>query len=171
MRRLTGYRSSVTTFDRARQVSAAEVARKAGIQLRKHGNRFWSCCPAHSEKTPSCCFFPDGRWWCFGCHQGGDAIDLFAVLYRVTKKEAAERLSAGDYVQNLPDRKQLPLKSDYLSGRDREGYSWGQLCTLKHRASEIMETAQGDDLWNTLKIRSEIENRLDQILEDELWNH
>lgn len=160
----------MTVYERARLVSAAEVAQKAGIPLKKRGDRLWCCCPVHLEKTASCVFYPDGKWYCHGCHSGGDAIDLFARLHGCSKLEAAKRLSAGDYAQRLPDCKQTPRKNIFLSGHDSDGFSWGQLCILRHAATEIMETVQGDDFWKALKIRTEIDNRLEEIWEMDEWN-
>ena len=65
-----------------------DVALREGIRLRQKGSRAWACCPLHGEKTPSLCFYPDGRWYCFGCHRGGDAVDFLAAL-RGSKKKAS----------------------------------------------------------------------------------
>ena len=32
--------------------------------------------PDHDDETPSFYIYPLGRWWCYGCGRGGDAIDL-----------------------------------------------------------------------------------------------
>lgn len=44
------------------------------VQLKRTGNTYSCCCPFHSEKTPSCHFYPNGSFYCFGCHVGGDVI-------------------------------------------------------------------------------------------------
>ena len=47
------------------------------VQLRKSGYRFVGCCPFHQEKTPSFYVSPQtGRFKCFGCGEGGDAISF-----------------------------------------------------------------------------------------------
>ncbi len=47
------------------------------VQLQKKGNRYWACCPFHSEKTPSFSVSPDRQmYYCFGCHKGGGAISF-----------------------------------------------------------------------------------------------
>lgn len=69
-------------------LDASAVARNAGIELRSKGSRLWACCPLHGEKTPSMCFFPDGRYHCFGCGADGDAADLYSALHGVPLAEA-----------------------------------------------------------------------------------
>ena len=72
-----------TPFPLARRISAADVARREGLHLRRRGAKEWACCPLHGEKTASLCFYEDGRWYCFGCHRHGDAVDLYAALQQV----------------------------------------------------------------------------------------
>lgn len=51
------------------------------VSLKKKGNRYWGCCPFHSEKTASFSVTPDkGLFYCFGCHAGGD---IFAFLMKI----------------------------------------------------------------------------------------
>jgi len=84
-----------SVFDLIRgRVSALDVAERAGLALKRRGSRSWACCPLHGEKTPSLCFYEDGGWHCFGCHEGGDAVALYAALYRLPMGEAARRLAA-----------------------------------------------------------------------------
>ena len=45
------------------------------------GRRLTVCCPFHGEKTPSCVFYPDNSWHCFGCgSHGKGAIDFVMEL-------------------------------------------------------------------------------------------
>lgn len=49
----------------------------AYVPLQKKGNRYWGCCPFHSEKTPSFSVSPErDMYYCFGCHKGGSAISF-----------------------------------------------------------------------------------------------
>ncbi|MDH3225736.1 MAG: DNA primase [Thermoleophilia bacterium] len=46
------------------------------IQLARRGGRWWGPCPFHDETAPSFCLLPDeSRYYCFGCHESGDALD------------------------------------------------------------------------------------------------
>lgn len=64
------------------------VARSAGLEVQRRGSRWFASSPFRNERTPSLCFFPDGRWHDFGGGQSGDAADLYAALHGVTLGEA-----------------------------------------------------------------------------------
>jgi DNA primase len=58
------------------------------------GTRMKGLCPFHQEKTPS--FTVDSArrlWHCFGCSQGGDAIDFLMKQETLSFTEAVERLA------------------------------------------------------------------------------
>jgi DNA primase len=58
------------------------------------GTRMKGLCPFHQEKTPS--FTVDSTrslWHCFGCSQGGDAIDFLMKQETLSFTEAVERLA------------------------------------------------------------------------------
>lgn len=69
----------------------------------KVGRGGMMCCPIHGEKTPSMKVYDDIRrgWYCFGCHRGGDVIDLAKVLWGVGFKDAMRRLN-DDFSLNPP---------------------------------------------------------------------
>ena len=60
-------------------VPIEEVARRY-TDLEPLGGRAWFTgrCPLpdHEDKTPSFYVYPPGRYWCYGCGRGGDAVDL-----------------------------------------------------------------------------------------------
>lgn len=63
------------------------------VQLRKSGPRFVGCCPFHQEKTPSFYVFPQtGRFKCFGCGEGGDAISFLQKRDGMSFTEAVKFL-------------------------------------------------------------------------------
>ena len=57
----------------------AEVARRY-TALTSYGGKawFWGRCPLpdHEDSTASFYGYSPGRWWCYGCGRGEDAIDL-----------------------------------------------------------------------------------------------
>jgi len=58
------------------------------------GSRMKGLCPFHQEKTPS--FTVDAsrvHWFCFGCNEGGDAIDFLQKQESLSFIEAVERLA------------------------------------------------------------------------------
>lgn len=61
--------------------------------LRRVGERYVGRCPLHEDSRPSFVCYPDGRFFCFGCLQWGDAVDLLRRVERVPVREAAARLA------------------------------------------------------------------------------
>ncbi len=73
-----------------------EVAAAYGLDLASAGSRLVGLCPLHDETHPSFTLYPDaGRFYCFGCRQGGDVIDLVRLLDGVGFREALDRLQGG----------------------------------------------------------------------------
>ena len=62
------------------------------VSLKRKGNRYWGCCPFHSEKTASFSVVPsEGFFYCFGCHAGGDAFKFLSLIEHITPFEAILR--------------------------------------------------------------------------------
>ena len=69
-------------------VSGYVALRPAGMDSMK------GLCPFHDEKTPSFHVRPHaGRWHCFGCGEGGDAISFIERVEHITFVEAVELLA------------------------------------------------------------------------------
>ena len=95
----------------ARSISALEVAeRYAGVHPKRRGSKAECLCPFHNEKTPSCTFFPDGHFHCFGCHAGGSSIDFVMKLTGLSNVDAAKRICA-DYGIEYEDENKTPVTS------------------------------------------------------------
>ena len=153
-------------FDLARSISAADVARHAGIKLIQHGSRAWCCCPLHHEKTASCCFYPEGRWHCFGCGAGGDAVELYARLHQISRLKAAQELTH----TTLPRRawkQPQEWEPPFLGLPDEDGNTWDSLCDDRNAAMQAMELAKPDspEFWAALAQKSRAEIILDGLLE------
>lgn len=136
----------------ARSLDAAQVARDAGMELRQNGSRFWACCPIHGEKTASMCFYPDGRFHCFGCGADGDAADLYAALHGVPLAEAL-RVCRGE---NYTPKPRGPSAADLRRKLDAwKGAKWAQACKELHAATADMielertpaQLAELDSFW------------------------
>lgn len=90
-------------------VTARQAADMYGLKVNRAG---LACCPFHSDKTPS--MKVDDRYFCFGCGETGDAVDLTVQLLGLGKRDAALRI-ASDFslpIDDKPDkkrRKQLVL--------------------------------------------------------------
>ncbi len=58
-------------------------------RLERRGDEWWGCCPFHNEKTPSFSVVPGkGMYYCFGCHEGGGAVDFVKSMERLSYPEA-----------------------------------------------------------------------------------
>ena len=86
------------------------------VPLKRKGNRYWGCCPFHSEQTPSFSVVPDkGFFYCFGCHAGGNVFKFISLIENVTYFEAI-KLQAEKLGIALPERQRTPQEV----ARDRE---------------------------------------------------
>ncbi len=85
----------MTPFEAARQVSAIEAAQKLALPLKRTGSRYVTRCLFHPDKSPSLTLYPGtGGFYCFGCHQHGDATRLYQQALGLTPLEAARRVCA-----------------------------------------------------------------------------
>lgn len=63
----------------------AYFASIAGVDVPENGGQV--LCPLHEERTPSCKVWPDERgWYCFGCQQGGGAVELAAAVWDLSPR-------------------------------------------------------------------------------------
>ncbi len=71
----------------------------------KHSGSTYSCrCPFHTEKTPSCHFYPQTQsFYCFGCGAGGDVINFIRLI---------ESLDYIEAVRFLAQRAGMPMPED-----------------------------------------------------------
>lgn len=81
-------------FEQLKEIPASDAAIQCGISLKQKGNKQWACCPLHGEKTESMCFYPNGSWYCYGCHKGGDSVTLYQEMYNEDAVDAAKHLAA-----------------------------------------------------------------------------
>lgn len=64
------------------------------VRLKNKGRNWEGLCPFHEEKTPSFSVDPvKGLYYCFGCHQGGDAFKFLMTIEHLSFPEAAEQLA------------------------------------------------------------------------------
>ena len=72
-------------IERAKQVPIASLL---DTKVQRSGKYQVALCPLHNEKTPSFTIYPDNHYWCFGCQQGGDSIELIREPYDFNFVEA-----------------------------------------------------------------------------------
>lgn len=87
------------------------------VSLKKKGNRYWGCCPFHSEKTASFSVTPEkGLFYCFGCHAGGD---VFAFLMKIDNIDFPTAVKALANKLNIP----IPERSKSEAEKTHDLYS------------------------------------------------
>lgn len=70
-------------------ITARQAAEAYGLRVGRNG---MALCPFHDDHTPSMKI--DDRYYCFGCGETGDVIDLTARLFQLSPFEAARKLAA-----------------------------------------------------------------------------
>lgn len=80
-------------LEAARGVDLQEVVEEY-VELRRSGAWRWAgLCPFHEEKSASFVVFTnDDHYYCFGCHEYGDAITFIRRLEELTFKQAVRVL-------------------------------------------------------------------------------
>lgn len=165
-------------FEAVRHVTALEAAERLGWRLKRNGSKYWACCPLHGEKTPSLCIYDNGSWYCFGCHRGGDTVQLYREVFNVEAYPAAVML-AEDFGIPLPDKdravtreKPKPTAFDLARTLERKrDAQWAELCSAVHRANAILDKYRTpcDEAWDqkefmtALRARSYADMRLDWL--------
>ncbi len=98
----------------------------AYLPLTKRGKDYWGCCPFHHEKTPSFSVNAEkGFFYCFGCHQGGDAFKFISMI---------ENIGYGDAIKLLGEK--LGIKPP----------------TFKQSANSIRQEKLHKDLLNVMQL-------------------
>ena len=88
-------------------------------EVKPRGRDYWCCCPVHNEKSPSCKIDSVRQTWhCFGCGEGGDAIEFLKKTEGLNFREAVVKLAEGagiilqlDGVSTIPKSYKDRLKS------------------------------------------------------------
>jgi DNA primase len=130
-----------------------DVADEFGLKLKRSGHSYFTLCPIHGEKTPSCSLVPNTEatkdyFHCFSCGAGGDQIKLFAILNNMSNSQAirflAKRFGLSDskplpeplvreYAKNKRDR---TVEKNFLKAF-REIYD--DLCCLRDMMSDLAQ--------------------------------
>lgn len=89
-------------------MSIRDVLTLNGIQVGRHG---FAVCPFHGDHDASLKVYDNGRGWvCYGCHKGGDVINLAMELYGVGFQDAIRKLndefSVGIDLDRIPSTKE-----------------------------------------------------------------
>ncbi len=64
------------------------------VELKQAGKNYKGLCPFHQEKTPSFTVNPERQFfYCFGCGEGGDALNFLMKIDNITFQEALKILA------------------------------------------------------------------------------
>lgn len=78
------------------EANLKQVVESLGVELRRAGANYVGRCPFHNEKTGSFTVHPrNNHWKCYGCGEGGNAIDF------VMKKKGCDFIEAAKYVADI----------------------------------------------------------------------
>src|SRR4029434_3638547 len=76
------------------RVPLEDLVREYSVQLVPSGKRLKGLCPFHAERTPSFSIDVEGqRYYCFGCHAGGDLFSFVMATHHVDYPQALEILA------------------------------------------------------------------------------
>lgn len=111
------------------------------------------------------CFFPDGRFHCFGCGAHGDAADLYAALHSVPLAEAL-RICRGEGYTSKP-RKLTEAERTRTKVEKWFASQWAEACRAKHEAKEAMngfeQAGANDAFWDCVQRLADAEDRLSHL--------
>jgi DNA primase len=105
-----------------------QVAAAYDLPLTRVGTHLVGLCPLHREMRPSFTVYPQsGTFYCFGCRQGGDVIELVRRLEGIGFVAAVERL-VGPQLPRL-----IPHRSPRQPGASAASPSEGQGSQAEHQ--------------------------------------
>lgn len=116
------------------RVSAQDAAEHYGVEVR----RGWCKCPFHGERTASLKFYPDGGFYCFGCHRGGSSIDFVSNLFNLKPLEAVKKINT-DFSLGLTPGK--PPNREEVRKRERAMQTRQAFQTWRETSARILGAA------------------------------
>lgn len=144
-------------FDACKAISAKDAADRAGLKLTRKGNKHWTNCFLHDDRTASLAIYDDGGWYCFSCHAGGDAVKLYELLYDLKPADAAKKLSA-DFDVKASDQKPRKILTARDLQKTIDDIKWrriNMLLDMKHKAQARINDL-GDQPSNHDKVFAEV---------------
>lgn len=129
------------------------------VQLKRRGIRMFGCCPFHQEKTPSFSVNPTlGKWYCFGCHAGGDAISYVMKHNSVSFVEACTMLAKEKGIvietkEQTPEERRNDMEKEAmrLANRQAQEFFLSTLCQ-NTKAQEYAFGRWGQEFCNEIGI-------------------
>lgn len=105
-----------------------------GIQVNRSG---FAVCPLHGDRDASLKVYGGARGWvCYGCHKGGDVINLAMELYGLSFRDAIARLNEDFSVGIDLDRKLSPREAFLAAAKFAQRQEDLKKAELKKAAAE-----------------------------------
>ena len=115
------------------RIDIVEIVRESVPSLKKRGRSFVGLCPFHKEKSPSFHVNPErGFFHCFGCKEGGSALDFVMKVDGMSFPEA---------VRMLAERAGIPIEEETRAPNeaDRQKKRVDDLYAVNHAAAQFYE--------------------------------
>jgi len=81
-------------IERAKKYPLEDLCAQYGVELTRSGRTLKGHCPFHEDRKPSFVIYPgENRFYCFGCHLHGDAIEFLRRMGNLTFAEAVKELA------------------------------------------------------------------------------
>jgi DNA primase len=110
------------------------------VDLTKRGRNFFGLCPFHNEKTPSFSVAPEkGIYHCFGCGNGGNAVNFIMEIEKISFVEAVVQLGH-----------QLGIEIQF-SGNDDSKEFFGNLHEIHELAAQLFHKTLFSDRGSEAK--------------------
>ncbi len=125
---------------------AADIVEVVGdfVQLKRSGTSMQGLCPFHSEKTPSFSVSPSRQIYkCFGCGEGGNAVNFLMSL---------EKMSYVEAIRYLADKYKITLEETEMTDEQKESMleveSLGVVNTAAQKffVEQLWETDEGKSI-------------------------
>lgn len=99
-----------TTIDRVfEEVDIVDAIAKTGVEMKQEGKEMVGCCPFHNEKSAS--FKVNrakGMYKCFGCGEGGNAVNFYMKNQGLSYPEAIRTLAKQNNIEVVEEEKADP---------------------------------------------------------------
>ena len=128
-------------------VTTRQAAEAYGLKVTRNG---MTCCPFHNDRHPS--MKVDERYYCFGCHETGDVIDLTAKLFGLPPYQAAKKLAWDFHIDPLtPPPAAAAMKAQATKARQDESMCMKALVDYEvtlRRYKERFAPSAPDEPWD-----------------------
>lgn len=130
-----------------KQIPVTEILQNIyGIAVNKHGEKLY--CKIRSERTASCCIYPNNTWYDFGGSVGGDTITLVQTMEACDRKTAMNKLSEWYNIER---------KHRQRDNKTLWNYEWARLGIQADRTSKnlnicVLETGEQPNLFADISL-------------------